>query len=50
VEGDKRAVIIVWDSMEHFQNALQTLSQCQEMMDFMSIVVVDAYQATQKVG
>ncbi len=50
IQGDKQVVIIVWDSQENFQKALQTLSQCQEMMDLMSIVVVDAYQATQKVG
>jgi heme-degrading monooxygenase HmoA len=49
VEGDELVVIIAWDSLEDFQNALQNLTQKPEMQEFFSILDVTAYQASQKV-
>ena len=47
VDGSVRTVIIVWESMEDFQNAAGKIFQLPEYEDFVSIVDVQAYQATQ---
>lgn len=49
LEGDERVLIVAWDSPEDFQNGFQNLSQGPEMMDFLSTLDVQTYQATQKV-
>jgi len=49
LEGDERVLIVAWDSQEDFQNGFQNLSQGPEMMDFLSTLDVQTYQATQKV-
>lgn len=49
IDGSTQAVIIVWESMADFQNALGALSKMPEMGGFLSILDVQAYQATQLV-
>jgi len=46
VDGSTNAVVIVWESMKDFQNAAE-IFQLPEFGDFMSIVDVQTYQATQ---
>lgn len=49
VDGKARAVIIAWESMESFQQALGALSQLPEMGEFFSVLDVQAYQVGQLV-
>lgn len=47
-EEQKRVLIVAWDSPEDFQNGFKNLSEGPEMMDFLSTLDVQTYQATQK--